>query len=147
MRQFEYMNRIGIDVPIAFHPRMGQILMADFTDLKQPEMTKVRPVVVLSPRLPFRSELVTIVPISLTPPRHDLPFCYRLSRNYHPGEDALLPSWAKADMIMTISLGRLSGFKIGKRKWEYPVMAPDDFAGVRRAVLHGLGYGGLALSL
>jgi uncharacterized protein YifN (PemK superfamily) len=126
---------------------MGQILMADFSDLKQPEMTKIRPVIVLSPRLPYRSELVTVVPISLTPPRHQLPFCYRLSRNYHPGENDDTPSWAKADMVMTIALSRLNGFKIGKRKWEYPELSAEDLVEVRRAVLHGLGYGSLATSL
>ena len=126
---------------------MGQVLMADFSDLRQPEMTKVRPVIILSPRLPYRSELVTVVPISLTPPRHELPFCHLLSRNYHLGENQDKPSWAKADMVMTISLGRLNGFKIGKRRWAYPELSAEDLLEVRRAVLHGLRYGSLAMEL
>ncbi len=53
---------------ITFYPRMGQVLVGDFSDLSPPEMTKIRPVIVVSPRLPHRSELVAIVPISTTEP-------------------------------------------------------------------------------
>ena len=126
-------------MPINFYPRMGQVLVGDFSDLSEPEMTKIRPVIVVSPRLPFRSDLVAVVPISLTEPRHSLPFCYRLSRNYHPSEPDDLPCWAKADMVMNIATRRLNGFKIGKRKWEYPILSKGDLDGVRLAVLYGLG--------
>lgn len=124
---------------IGFFPRMGQVFVADFSDLREPEMTKIRPVIVISPRLPNRSELVAVVPISLTPPRGEPKFVYRLSRNYHPGEPDDLPSWAKADMVTNIALRRLNGFKVGRRKWEYPNLSRDDLDGVRRAVLIGLG--------
>ena len=126
-------------MPINFYPRMGQVLVGDFSDLSEPEMTKIRPFIVVSPRLPFRSDLVAVVPISLTEPRHSLPFCYRLSRNYHPSEPDDLPCWAKADMVMNIATRRLNGFKIGKRKWEYPNLSKGDLDGVRLAVLYGLG--------
>ena len=113
--------------------------MADFSDLKEPEMTKVRPVVVVSPRLPYRSEIAAIVPISLTAPRHDLPFCYKLSKNYHPNEPDDLDCWAKADMLMNVATRRLSAFKVGRRKYVYPTLTPEDLLGVRKAVLAGLG--------
>jgi uncharacterized protein YifN (PemK superfamily) len=113
--------------------------MGDFSDLTEPEMTKFRPVIVVSPRLPYRSEVVTIVPISLTAPRHELPFCYKLSRNYHPNEADDLPCWAKADMVTNVALRRLNGFKIGRRKWHYPQLSAADLVGVRRAVRCGLG--------
>lgn len=102
-------------------------------------MIKPRPVVVVSPRLPYRSDVVAIVPISLTPPMHDLPFCFRLSRNYHPQEDDDLPCWAKADMLLNLGLYRMSGFKVGRRKWEFPQLSGGDLQGVRRALLCGLG--------
>lgn len=124
---------------INFFPRMGQVFVADFLDLREPEMTKVRPVIVVSPRLPGRSELVAVVPISLTPPRGEPKFVWRLSKNYHPDEPDDLPSWAKADMVTNIALRRLNGFKIGKRKWLYPNLTTEDLLGVRRAVLVGLG--------
>jgi uncharacterized protein YifN (PemK superfamily) len=124
---------------MSFFPRMGSLLMGDFSDLKEPEMTKKRPVIVVSPRLPYRSELVAVVPVSLTAPRHALPFCYKLSKNYHPNEPDDLPCWAKADMVTNIALRRLNGFKIGRRKWDYPKLSPADLDGVRRAVMCGLG--------
>lgn len=124
---------------IRFHPRAGQVLVCDFFGFKEPEMVKPRPVIVVSPRLPHRNGIVAIVPISLTEPRHSLPYCFRLSKNYRPDEADDLPSWAKADMIMNLGLHRLNGFKVGRRQWEYPQLTPEDLAGVRHAVLCGLG--------
>lgn len=124
---------------LLFHPRAGQIFMCDFSGFKVPEMTKLRPVIVISPRLPHRSEIVAIVPVSLTPPTHSLPFCYRLSKNYHPEEEDGRPCWAKADMLMNIGTYRLTAFKIGRRKYVYPTLTPEDLAAVRHAVLCGLG--------
>lgn len=119
------------------------MFMCDFSDFKEPEMTKVRPVVVISPRLPYRSEITTVVPISLTPPRHALPFVYKMSKNYHPQEDDGLDCWAKCDMVTNLSCTRLNGFKVGRRKWEYPIVLPHDLHGIRMAVIHGLGLAAL----
>ena len=130
-------------MPIQFFPRAGQMFMCNFAGFKEPEMCKVRPVVVISPRLPYRSEIVTIVPISLTPPTHNLPFVYKLSKNYHPEERDDLECWAKADMVMNIGRHRLDSFKIGRRLWNTPEMLPFDLDNVRKAVLHGLGMGHL----
>jgi mRNA interferase MazF len=124
---------------LLFHPRAGQVFVCDFTGFKEPEMVKPRPVIIVSPRLPYRSEIAAIVPISLTPPRHNLPFCYRLSKNYHPDEPDDLPCWAKADLLLNIGTYRLSAFKVGRRKYAYPTLTPEDLGNVRRAVLCGLG--------
>lgn len=125
-----------------FYPRAGQIFVGDFTDLKVPEITKKRPVIIISPKLPYRSELAAIVPISTTAPRHSLPFVYKLSRNYTPWGAETDECWAKCDLVMTISLGRLSAFKVDRRKYVYPNLTPEDLAAVRRAVLAGLGLDG-----
>lgn len=125
---------------ISFHPRAGQVLVADFSDLSPPEICKVRPVAVISPRLPFRSGLVAVVPTSLTAPDRDLPYVFRLSRNYHPASDDDLPCWAKCDLVMNIALRRLNGFKVGRRRWETPALSPEDLVGVRKAVAAGLGF-------
>lgn len=117
--------------------------MCDFSGFTVPEMVKVRPVIVISPRLPYRSGIVTIVPISLTAPIHELPYCVRLSKNYHPKEDDELPCWAKCDMVTNLSTGRLDGFKVGRRKWENPQATGEDLAAVRNGVLYGLGLGHL----
>jgi mRNA interferase MazF len=128
---------------IQFYPRAGQILICDFADFKEPEMCKIRPVIVVSPRLPYRSEIVTVVPISTSAPTHALPFVVRLSRNYHPNESDDLPCWAKCDMVMNIGRWRLDGFKVGRRKWETPQASGADLDAVRHGVLHGLGMGTL----
>jgi mRNA interferase MazF len=101
-------------------------------------MVKPRPVIVVSPKLPYRSDIVALVPISLTAPKHKLPFCFRLSKNYHPDEPDDLPCWAKADMSMNLGTYRLSAFKVGRRQYVYPTLNQEDLAGVRRAVLCGL---------
>lgn len=124
---------------LTFFPRAGQIFVCNFNGFKEPEMIKPRPVIVISPKLPHRSEIVAVVPISLTPPKHKLPFCCQLSKNYHPDEDDDLPSWAKADMLMNLGLYRLTAFKVGRRKYFYPTLTPEDLQSVRHAVLCGLG--------
>ena len=124
---------------LKFFPRAGQVYVCDFSGFKEPEIVKVRPVIVISPRLPYRSEIVAVVPISLTEPRHSLPFCYRLSKNYHPDEPDDLPCWAKADLVMNVGTYRLSPFKTGRRLYAYPTLTQEDLAGVRHAVLCGLG--------
>lgn len=108
-----------------------------------PEMVKPRPVIVVSPRLPHRSEIVAVVPISLTAPIHNLPFCVQLSKNYHPNEEDDLPCWAKCDMLMNLGLWRLDGFKVGRRKYVNPQATPEDLSAVKAGVLHGLGQGHL----
>lgn len=124
---------------LQYFPRAGQILVCDFSGFQPPEMVKIRPIIVVSPRLPHRSEIVTVVPISTTAPTHGLPFVVRLSKNYHPEEDDNLPCWAKCDMIMNIGKWRLNGFKIGRRKWASPQATGDDLKAVKDGVLHGLG--------
>jgi mRNA interferase MazF len=49
---------------LTFHPDAGTIVICDYsTGFQPPEMVKVRPVVVVSPRR-RGSQLVTVVPIS-----------------------------------------------------------------------------------
>jgi len=124
---------------ISFYPRADQVLMCDFSGFVPPEMNKVRPVVVTSPRLPNRSEIVSIVPISLTPPKREVPYVVRLSRNYNPKERDDLPCWAKCDMLMNIGRFRLDGFKVGRRKWETPQLSGEDLMAVRHGILKALG--------
>lgn len=131
-------------MPLKFYPRQGAILMADLSDFNEPEMNKVRPIIVVSPRLPYRSEIVSFVPISTTPPKHALPFVVKLSRNYNPLEAATVATWAKCDMLLNLSMARLNGFKVGRRRWVLPEASPDDLEAVRQGILYGLGFLDLA---
>lgn len=106
-------------------------------------MVKVRPIIVVSPKLPYRAEIVTVVPISTTAPKHEMPFCVRLSKNYHPQESDDLPCWAKCDMVMNIAKWRLDGFKVDRRKYVNPQATGEDLDAVRHGVVHGLGLNAL----
>jgi mRNA interferase MazF len=128
-------------MPLQYHPRAGQILVCDFRGFEAPEMIKTRPVMIVSPKLPYRSGIVTVVPISTTEPKHELPFVVRLSKNYHPQESDDHPCWAKCDMVMNLGINRLEGFKVGRRKWENPQATGGDLAAVKVGVIHGLGMG------
>ncbi|WP_226783188.1 type II toxin-antitoxin system PemK/MazF family toxin [Oceaniglobus trochenteri] len=129
----------GSYLAIGFHPRAGQILVCDFEGFVEPEMVKVRPVMVISPRLPYRSFIVTIVPISLTAPTHCEPYVVQLSKNYHPKECDTLPCWAKCDMVMNVARSRLDGFKVDRRKYLTPTADAEDLRRVKLGVIHGLG--------
>lgn len=117
--------------------------MTDYSGFTPPEINKVRPSIIVSPRLPDRSDLVAVVPVSLTPPRRELPYQVKLSKNYHPKEDDDLDCWAKCDLLMNISVSRLDGFKVGRRQWKHPAISPEDLLTVRQGVLHALGWGSL----
>ena len=127
--------------PLPFHPHAGTVLVADFRGFTAPELTKKRPVIVISPRLPYRSGLVTIVPISTTAPRSMVPYVCRLSKNYAPWGEPDVETWAKCDLVMNVGLARLEAFKVDRRKFVSPRLSPEDLAAVRQAVLAGLGFG------
>lgn len=126
-------------MPINYYPNAGQVLKCSFKGFKEPEMNKVRPVIVTSPKLPYRAEIITIVPVSLTPPEREYPYSVRLSKNYHPLEKDDLPCWAKCDMVLNVARHRLNGFKIDRRRYLSPSISQDDLEAVRMGVIYGLG--------
>ena len=127
-------------MPINFYPRAGQILICDFSKFEPPEMTKKRPVMVISPRLPNRSEIVTIVPLSTTPPRSPALYAVLLSKDYSPLNTIEKQVWAKCDMVLNVSRQRLTSYKIGRRKYLTPEATGDDLRRVRDGVKAGLGF-------
>jgi uncharacterized protein YifN (PemK superfamily) len=125
----------------------GTILRCDYSrgDFQAPEMVKVRPAIVISPRLPYRDGLCTIVPVSGSHSGRDLPHEVRLKFN------PLLPepfsyeiAWAKCDMLATVAFARLDMFRTvrdqtGRRQYLRPKLPPEDFARVQEGVLFALG--------
>ncbi len=104
---------------ITFHPKLGQILLCDFsTGFKAPEMVKSkRPVIVLTGTIRGRANLVTVIPLSTkTPeptqhyhykiPKHSMP----MTKNYQHND-----SWVKGDMLYTVGFHRLELIQLGKR--------------------------------
>lgn len=69
-------------------------------------MIKRRPVVVISPKETHNRKLCTVIPLSTTPPIPEQPWHYCLKQNYTP-HPANGDTWAKCDMIYTVSFSRL----------------------------------------
>jgi uncharacterized protein YifN (PemK superfamily) len=76
-------------------------------------MVKVRPVVVISPRR-RSSQLVTVVPISSTPPVPAEPWHYLLPPGTYSPARGLV--WVKCDMVATVGLKRLDRVKVHNRQ-------------------------------
>jgi uncharacterized protein YifN (PemK superfamily) len=124
-------------MPILFHPNPGTILTCDYTGLKEPEMVKLRPVVIVSPRSRTHG-LVTIAPISTTAPEQALPWHYplQLSQPLSPSWPELVV-WVKCDMLNTLSSERLDRFhmRLGNhRKYYDRRVSDEDLAGIRKAM-------------
>jgi uncharacterized protein YifN (PemK superfamily) len=110
-------------------------------------MIKARPAVVISPRLPHRDGLCTVVPISTSAPEYDVEYVVRLEidpalpRPYEAKE-----VWVKCDMLATVSFKRLDMFRTerdqyGKRKYLQPKVSEADFVRILKGVQRALGMG------
>jgi len=130
---------------LPYHPEQGAILICDFNGFTDPEMTKRRPVIVLSPRLRQRGKLCAIVPFSTTPPSQIMPYHYKLHTNPElPDPYSAKFHWIKADMIYTVSFNRLSvpcsGKNLdGNRVYDARIIDKSDLIKIQQCVLHGLG--------
>jgi len=130
---------------LSYHPNQGSVLACDYTTgFKPPEMVKLRPVIVITPRLRKRSDLCTVVPLSLTQPES--------IEAYHcPLElPVSLPKpwdsnkcWVKADMFSTVCYDRLSPIRLGRdgtgKRIYYTSLVPrQDIKLIQAAVLAAL---------
>jgi mRNA interferase MazF len=71
-------------MPIQEHPLCGTILVCDFSGLKEPEMVKRRPVIVVSPKITARPGLCTVVALSTVQPAKIMPYHVQLSLSLPP---------------------------------------------------------------
>ena len=122
---------------ITFHPNPGTILECDYSGMKEPEMVKKRPVLVISPRSRIHG-LVTVVAISTTAPHTLLPWHYSLIL-----PKPLAPSWPecevwiKGDMINTFRLARFDRFHTktdSGRKYYDRRISDQELTAVRQCV-------------
>ena len=133
-------------MPLTFHPTTGHVLICDYPkDLKPPEMVKRRPVIVVSPKLKNRNNLVTIVPLSTTTPAHIMPFHYQIHLP-SPLPDPWNASscWAICDHPMTVSFARLNLIRLpkdqyGKRRYFKYRIGEEDQNGIKSALLAAFG--------
>lgn len=127
------------------HPKIGDVLVCYFPEcFSEPEMIKARPVVVISRPLPGRPRLCTVVPLSTTPPVPPEPYHCEVVTACIPAPFASATKWAKADMVYTFSLERLSRFRLrgrdanGKRIYLTGRLSIEDLAKVKECVKRGL---------
>jgi uncharacterized protein YifN (PemK superfamily) len=131
---------------IKFHPKRGTVLICDFTTgFKPPEMVKRRPVVVISSRPNRKTQLCIVVPLSTTPPVPVEGHHHQLDSRSLPGSLSTKPTWAKCDMILTVSMDRLDRVKTGKDKngkrlYSSQAVTEDDFKAIKKSVLYALGF-------
>ena len=130
-------------MPLLFQPGPGTLLICDFTGLKAPEMIKKRPVVVISPRRRrLKNMLCTVVPLSTTVPNPVELFHHRMNPRSVPVELGAQESWAKCDMLYTVSLERLDRVCVnrgGKRAFVAPRVLAEDLDAIRQGVMSALG--------
>jgi mRNA interferase MazF len=131
----------------------GTIVRCDYSrgGFQPPEMVKVRPAIIVSPRLPHRDGLCTVVPISGDYIGRELPYVIRLEFDPPlPEPFSYRVCWAKCDMLATVGFKRLDMFhtarEFGKRKYLQPKLSPEDFTRIRGGVLNALGMGTVALT-
>ena len=131
---------------LKFHPQPGAVLLCDYaTGFKVPEMVKIRPVIIVSPRFRERPGLSTVVPLSTTPPIPVMPYHCEVSPTpVAPPPYDTGTVWAKADMVATISQDRLKPFHYrptpgAQRKYVYPTITADELDAVRHCVCEALG--------
>ena len=122
---------------LLYQPRAGAVVRCDFRGMIEPEMVKMRDVVVLVPHRQNR-QLVTVVPLSTTAPSPVQPYHHALSADPRPDGDTMRTVWAKCDMVYTVSLERLemhyTRTRRGGRQSQRVQLPPDDFAAIRRCV-------------
>lgn len=107
-------------------------------------MCKRRPAIVLSPPIPGRSLLCTIVPLSTSEPR--IKFAHHMQVHFdpifpHPYEERSM--WVKGDIVLTVAFHRLrllfAKWDGGQRVYDVRVLEPQVLADVRQCVRAGLG--------
>jgi mRNA interferase MazF len=129
-------------LPLTFHPGPGAIVICDFsTGFRPPEMVKVRPVVVISPRR-RTAQLATVVPLSSVAPAPIEPWHYCLPPGAYPPARGTI--WAKCDMVATVALDRLDRVRIkmgSTRTYQTFQLGAADLAAVLAGVRAALGLG------
>ena len=134
---------------LKFHPEPGTILMCDFQNFKQPEMVKIRPVVVVSPRMKRCSGLCTVVAISTQEPAIRELFHLPIDPTHMPPlpKFQAKPSWLKGDMIYRVSFERLNLIQLdrdpvtGQRSYFKTVIDKETMKHVYGCIMSSLNLG------
>jgi mRNA interferase MazF len=141
-------------MPLSYYPNIGEIVLCDYRGFVEPEMIKTRPVVVISPRLRRRGNLIGVVPLSTTVPTPAEAYhCLVELDNPLPPPFNNPVMWAKCDMYTVVSMQRLDRFKEAKqrhggaRKWRVGKANASQILALKKAVLCGIGFDSLTIHL
>lgn len=134
--------------PLPYHPKQGEVLRCDYSNLVDPEMSKVRWVVVVSPKFLNRPSLCTVVPLSTSPPRKIENYHVLLDKDPAPKSVQGTAVWAKCDMLMTVSFARLSAYHDGRRadgrrNYVNLYVSIQELGRIKLGILHGIGLASL----
>jgi uncharacterized protein YifN (PemK superfamily) len=126
-------------LPINFVPDRSMVLLCNYSGFQKPEMTKVRPVVVLSPKM--RNGLtVMVAAISTSDPYDRRSIVVALPEGKYPFLKA--SSFVKCEMVNTVRNARLYLLRgddgRGIRSTE-TMLDAADMARVRAGILQGIG--------
>ncbi|MCJ2110503.1 type II toxin-antitoxin system PemK/MazF family toxin [Methylobacterium sp. E-025] len=132
---------------VVAHPQPGTIVRVDLTHgFRDPEIGKRRPAVVLSPEIPGRPLMCTIVPLSTRRPHKFMAHHLEIRPDPllpHPYEAEVM--WLKGDIVLTVAFHRLrllfERWEGGQRVYDVRVLEPELFAQVQQCVRSGLGLG------
>jgi mRNA interferase MazF len=141
-------------MPLSYYPNIGEIVLCDYKGFVEPEMVKTRPVVVMSPRLRRRGNLIGVVPLSTTAPSPAEAYhCLIELDNPLPSPFDNPVMWAKCDMYSVVSMHRLDRFKEAKqrhggaRQWRVGKANASQIMALKKAVLCGIGFDSLTIHL
>ncbi len=129
---------------LQFRPKQGMILACDFDGMKQPEMIKVRKVVIVSPDKYNRTGMHSVIPLSTTPPTPVMNYHHKLSQKSLDsyGSDNQVV-WAKCDMVYTFSGIRLDRIKIlkdGNRRYVTGQVTIEDLNAIQACIKKHFGF-------
>lgn len=131
---------------LQFPPKVGTVVICDYRGNIEPEMVKERLALVVSPRLPHRDKLCTVVPLSTSPPQRNIRYQCRIELPIEaPAPYAGKFKWAKADMFSTVCFDRLTlpytdrDPNTGKRKYLQIIIDDAELKKVTTSLLYALG--------
>ena len=130
---------------VVSHPQPGTIVRVDLAEgFRAPEIGKRRPAIVLSPPIPGRPLMCTVVPLSTSPPKPRLPHHLLIELDPplpYPYDSPEM--WVKGDIVLTVAFHRLrllfSRFDAGQRVYDVRVLDDEVFQQVQCCVRAGLG--------
>ena len=130
-------------MPLLHHPKIGDVLICDFPScLREPEMIKKRPAIIVTREHKGRARLCTVVPLSTTAPASVRPYHVRIGEEGLPKSLRSRPHWAKCDMLYTFCIDRFDRVRsgrdrqTGRRIYETGRISVDEIARIRSAILY-----------